>query len=249
MLKSVFSDSFVSSIPTDLRNPQGIHIDGLELTPLASNTPTASTDDFFDTWDKPSPAQSKPSTPKPQAPPSIGKPTTTGPRTVTSSSLRAQPITRPTPTARTSGTGPKVSKLGAKKATTGINFEEAQKKAKEEEERIKRLGYDKLREEEEAKAVKEREAAERRAKSDQISRSSTPLSTSNGTRKIVDDKPPVARLGFGQTAGQAVVAQPKAWVIYMTFADNRRAAEVDDVKEARTKFGNQKGTSPLPPHP
>ena len=53
-------------------------------------------------------------------------------------------------------------KLGAKKATTTINFEEAQRKALEEEERVKRLGYDKQREEEEARALKQREEEERR---------------------------------------------------------------------------------------
>lgn len=103
-----------------------------------------------------------------------------------------------------------MSKLGAKKATTSINFEEAQRKAAEEEERIKRLGYDKQREEEEARAIKEREAAERKKRGEELSRSSTPLSSSNGARKVVDDKPQVARLGFGQTIGQAAVAQPKA---------------------------------------
>jgi ADP-ribosylation factor GTPase-activating protein 2/3 len=74
----------------------------------------------------------------------------------------------------------------------------------EEEERIKRLGYDKIREEEEAKKVKESEAEERRkAKStgmggEGISRGSTP----NGVRAAAEVPKP-ARLGFGQVIGQA----------------------------------------------
>ena len=195
-------------------NPHGIHIDGLELTPLGTSTPTNEPDDFFSTWDKEKPA-SKPSTPKPPSgPPSIGtRPavpaaTASASRTVTSSSLRAQPTSRPAaPAGSKLSSGPKAGKLGAKKAATSINFEEAQRKAIEEEERIKRLGYDKQREEEEARAVKEREAAERRARGEQISRSNTPLSSATNRNNVVD-KPAVARLGFGQTVGQAAAAAP-----------------------------------------
>ena len=76
----------------------------------------------------------------------------------------------------------------------------------EEEERIKRLGYDKQREEEEARAVKERESAERKAKGEQVSRTSTPVSAVNGGAKREVEKPAMARLGFGQIAGGAAVA-------------------------------------------
>lgn len=205
------------------RNPNGIHIDGLELTPLGTSTPNnEAADDFFTTWDKekPKPATasnpgSKPATP----PPSIGaKPVS---RTVTSSSLRAPGsaaggTNRPAVSSRLSSSttggaaAPKSSKLGAKKAVGGINFEEAQRKAIEEEERVKRLGYDKLKEEEEARKVKEREAEERRraaAAGEQISRGSTPV---NGSSSKKEERVMPARLGFGQTAGAAVTAQPKA---------------------------------------
>ncbi|ORX34946.1 hypothetical protein BD324DRAFT_609699 [Kockovaella imperatae] len=226
------------------RNPHGIHIDGLELTPLASSTPQAEGDDFFSTWDKEKAPKAAAPAAKPTAtaPPSIGatRPTastaSSASRTVTSSSLRgAQPTSRTTTSsaaasaARPAG-GPKASKLGAKKAATGINFEEAQRKAMQEEERIKRLGYDKQKEEEEAKAVREREAAERKARGDQISRGSTPLPSS--ARKEVD-KPAVARLGFGQTVGGPAAAAPA----------KARVQEVDDVRTARDKFGGQKAIS------
>lgn len=110
---------------------------------------------------------------------------------------------------------PKSSKLGAKKAVSGINFEEAQRKALEEEERIKRLGYDKQKEEEEAKAIKEREAEAKRkaAAAGEISRGSTPSNGISGTSSSAarkEEKPVPARLGFGQTAGAAVVPKAKA---------------------------------------
>lgn len=92
----------------------------------------------------------------------------------------------------------------------GINFEEAQRKAIEEEERVKRLGYDKLKEEEEAKKIKEREAEQKRkaaAAGEQISRGNTPV---NGSSSKKEERVVPTRLGFGQTAGAAVVAQPKA---------------------------------------
>lgn len=231
------SDRQLGGLLLTRRNPNGIHIDGLELTPLGASTPTGAggDDDFFSSWDKEKPKASASTVPKTATPPpSIGlaKPAATGPRTVTSSALRsgtggASAAGRPAATSRLSSTsttasasasasgapGGKLSKLGAKKATTSINFEEAQRKALEEEERIKRLGYDKLKEEEEARKIKEREAEERRkAKSAigssagsgaDLSRSSTPA---NGAARGVDDAPKPARLGFGQVVGAP--AQP-----------------------------------------
>jgi ADP-ribosylation factor GTPase-activating protein 2/3 len=209
----------VKEDPADDRNPQGIHIDGLELTPLGTATPNPEpAEDFFSTWDKEKPKAAAASTAPKSAtpPPSIGaKPAS---RTVTSSSLRAGATpgsARPAVSSRlststTAGTAPKSSKLGAKKAVGGINFEEAQRKALEEEERVKRLGYDKIKEEEEAKKIKEREAEEKRkaaAAGERVSRTSTPV---NGSSSKKEEKVAPARLGFGQTAGAAVVAQPKA---------------------------------------
>lgn len=188
-------------------------------------------DDFFSTWDKPaaSPAAtSKPSTPS--GIPGIGAGivrTTSAPRTVTSSALRSGASTpgalggvrKPTAT-RLSSTGPsttststapastapKASRLGAKKAAAPINFEEAQRKALEEEERIKRLGYDKKREEDEQRERERREAEARKAASasDSVSRSSTPL---GGSRSSAPSQPkqPV-RMGFGATMGAPAVA-------------------------------------------
>lgn len=192
-------------------------------------------DDFFSTWDKPaaSPAAtSKPSTPS--GVPGIGAGmarTTSAPRTVTSSALRSGGSTpgviggvrKPTAT-RLSSTGPsntststtpasaapKASRLGAKKAAAPINFEEAQRKALEEEERIKRLGYDKKREEDEQRERERREAEARKAASasDSASRSSTPL---GATRSAAPSQPkqPV-RMGFGATVGAPVVVAAKS---------------------------------------
>ena len=82
---------------------------------------------------------------------------------------------------------------------------------------MKRLGYDKAREEEEARAVKQREEEERRrarSAGEQISRGSTPAGGygGSGAKRDVDDAPKPARLGFGQVVGAAPVVQNKPCV-------------------------------------
>ena len=149
------------------------------------------------------------------------------PRTVTSSSLRTSSTpsgnststsstsrprtlgatrqtssTSSTPTTSSLG-ATKVSKMGASKLGGvkkggAINFEEAEKRAKDEEERIKRLGYDRRKEEEE-------QAAAALAAKNAPAKSST-----NGSGKAAPVKKDsdverlgmgVRKLGFGQIQG------------------------------------------------
>jgi ADP-ribosylation factor GTPase-activating protein 2/3 len=136
--------------------PDKVVIEGSTVAPSTNNGNNKGDDedDFFNTWDKPTLVKPVPTT---NAPPSIGlKPSPSPspslppsqPKTVTSSSLRStstsQAVKKPlgTRASTTSSTGSGKLKLGAKKGATPINFEEAEKKAKEDEERIKRLGYD-----------------------------------------------------------------------------------------------------------
>ena len=227
---ALYKEEIARRVAEDARKfPNGIHIDGLDLTPMGSSTPAEKEEDFFDSWDKAAPTPSpRPSRLNSPAPPSIGvrstptpppassgssaaatsTSTSSAPRTVTSSALRSSGAAG-RPMRLGAGTGAKASKLGgsklgAKKASTAINFEEAQRKALEEEERIKRLGYDKKKEEEEAAALKAREEEERRknqAAGINSSRSATPLSQ---TRTVVEDKPAPVKLGFGQIAAAPV---------------------------------------------
>ncbi|BEJ17016.1 hypothetical protein CspHIS471_0604170 [Cutaneotrichosporon sp. HIS471] len=255
----LYKEELARRVAEDARQyPDGIHIDGLDLTPMQTATSTPATEtnnDFFDNWDKavptPSPRPSKPASPAP--PPMIGRtpspattsaPVSTAPRTVSSASLRANPSGRTIGANRTGGAksmklgGAKLgaSKLGAKKAGATINFEEAERKAREEEERVKRLGYDKKKEEEEAAALKAREEEERRknqAAGMSSSRTATPLSSS---RMAKDEKPAPVKLGFGQVASTA--AAP-------TKSSTSRAVfeEEDSNHSARDRFGTQKGIS------
>ncbi|BEI86181.1 hypothetical protein CcaverHIS002_0604680 [Cutaneotrichosporon cavernicola] len=239
----LYKEELARRVAEDARQyPDGIHIEGLDLTPMqtAASTPATDTNnDFFDNWDKavptPSPRPSKPASPAP--PPMIGRtpspattsaPVSTGSRTVSSASLRANPSGRTIGANRTGGAkamklgGAKLgaSKLGAKKAGATINFEEAERK----------------KEEEEAAALKAREEEERRknqAAGISSSRTGTPLSS---TRMAKDEKPVPVKLGFGQVASTA--AAP-------TKSSTSRAVfeEEDTNHSARDRFGTQKGIS------
>lgn len=100
----------------------------------------------------------------------------------------------------------KTSKLGAsklggvKKGGMTINFEEAEKRAKEEEERIKRLGYDRRKEEEEQAAAAAASAAQAQAakSSATLNGKKVPIKKDSDVERLGMG---VRKLGFGQVAG------------------------------------------------
>ena len=140
----------------------------METAGAAAATPAAKADedDFFESWSKPAtPKSSAPSTPRVSTPPVIGRAASpavasqpAAARPVASSAARPSKLgaSRLNSASSTSSSGPKKSKLGlgAAKAKP-VDFEAAERKALEEAERIKQLGYDRQREEEEEKARKE----------------------------------------------------------------------------------------------
>ncbi|KAF9517257.1 hypothetical protein BS47DRAFT_1483455 [Hydnum rufescens UP504] len=240
------------------RFPHRIFVEGAsEALPQSSpalTPPSVEEEDFFSTWDKsnPKPARASLAPTNVTAPPVI--------RTVTSASLRTTPSSSGTvsshptkPGSRlgatvASTTAPRTAKLGAKRAGAAINFEEAERKAKAEEERIKKLGYD-----------AQREAQEERIRKDAgaIAAPTTKFSAGSGRSGAVDgpsilnvDKDEgkrntqdmerlgmgIKRLGFG--ASNAAAAAPST-----SKADRLRGAVDDSPTIAREKFGNQKGIS------
>ena len=155
------------------RFPNRVVVDGMDLSQPTDSTQTE--DDFFSSWDKPAPAKlASPSSPSAStaAPPAVGRP---APRAVTSSSLRSTsssainssaklgasrlnssgPATTTSANASTAAKKTKLGGLGAKKAAAPIDFADAERKAAEEAERIKQLGYDRQREEEEERAIQQ----------------------------------------------------------------------------------------------
>ncbi|KAJ3917577.1 hypothetical protein F5877DRAFT_44411 [Lentinula edodes] len=236
--------------------PQGIFVEGIE-TPVAPKENTE--DDFFESWSKPStPKPSAPSTPRISTPPILGR--TPSPVTPASSSTS---ITAPAPRTTTSsaaartgkigatrlnsaasiGSGPKKSKLGlgASKAAKPIDFEEAERKAREEAERIKQLGYDRQREAEEEKVRKEAEA---KMAALEIGNKTVSASVSAAKKVETPKSASFPRFGFGAipSAGAAAVVQGAK-----SNGPQRDCSSSDAVDDApttaRDKFGNQKGIS------
>ncbi|KAL8802204.1 MAG: hypothetical protein Q9223_006707, partial [Gallowayella weberi] len=143
----------------------------------------------------------------------------------------------------------KNQKLGAKKIGGGeeIDFEAAEKKAKEEAERIAKLGYD-PEAEEVAAATKPTASVTDKTKI----AAPTPLSPANVTKQRERSSGEmerlgmgVKRLGFGQV-GSAGSKQPAPAPKKMGFGSvgtSKISAEDDSEKYARQKFGAQKGIS------
>ncbi|KAH8823468.1 hypothetical protein DL96DRAFT_1532973 [Flagelloscypha sp. PMI_526] len=227
--------------------PQGIVVEGADVAATNSGTPKADDEDFFESW-------SKPSTPKPPSsgppsrtpsrtstPPVLGTAKPAQPRTISSASLSSSSSSKPGSklgaarlgSTTTAAAGPKKTKLGGLGASKAkpVNFEEAERKAREEEERIKQLGYDRQKEEEEAK-----KAAEAAEKLKELSITSKAAASTSPAQR---SPPPSAaaqkpRMGFGAIPGAGLVApEPK-----------KAAPVVDNAPTtARDKFGGQKAIS------
>ncbi|TFK38952.1 hypothetical protein BDQ12DRAFT_650581 [Crucibulum laeve] len=247
------------------RYPNGIYIDGMEAP--STTTKEETEDDFFNSWSKPNtPRSSAPGTPRISTPPIIGRTsssstsasttttstaspasTTSAPRTLTSSSA-ARPARLGGSTSRlgsatsiSSTSASKKSKLGlGAQKTKPVDFAEAERKALAEAERIKQLGYDRLREEEEERKRKEAEALK---KAQEIGPSAKVAvsSVTNGAKKSPEPQKSAAfpRLGFGAIPGAGAAAAVAA-----TSPRSSSTPVADDAPTvAREKFGNQKAIS------
>ncbi|CAJ2512354.1 Uu.00g053690.m01.CDS01 [Anthostomella pinea] len=187
-------------------------------------------------------AISRSASPLPKPDSNGGKPATS--RVTTSAALRK---TNPTGPRKANILGAKkTTKLGAKKVTADvIDFDEAEKKAKEEAERIEKLGYDP--EAEEAETKKKTPAAQTEA-SNVVS--PTPISPRDSASERAGQKSAAeverlgmgfGRLGFGQVGGSKPTAARAGG--FGSVGPAKAATEDDDQRYARNKFGTQKGIS------
>lgn len=230
---------------TVIRNPDTVVLDDAEYSEgTGTNTPAAEpSDDFFSSWDKP--AIKRPSNPpsrsgtpaartaspflsangngsaaRPKSP-LVNTDATTAPppanRTVSSASLRKTPAavgSKP----KANILGAKKTKLGAKKLdSSALDFDAAEKKAKEEAERKERLGYDP---DEEAAPV-EAQIISAQPTSNPAIHAPTPVSPGRagfGAASATNERSQaemerlgmgVRKLGFGQIGGGAGKAAPK----------------------------------------
>ena len=206
-----------------------------------SNTPADTDDDFFSSWDKPS--IKRPSNPPSRTgtPPVVSRTGSpflgagaNGSRSKSPLSEKERENSSPAPAAVRSGTAvkkapsttaakktsvlgaKKAPKLGAKKvgAADTIDFDEAEKKAKEEAERVEKLGYDAEAEqaEAEAKVKTANNAATTIASPAPVSPSTSSLNSSKPKERSSADVDRlgmgVGRLGFGQTTKAAAPKKP-----------------------------------------
>ncbi|KAF8416981.1 hypothetical protein EV426DRAFT_625001 [Tirmania nivea] len=241
--------------------PEEVVVEGAEeATPVAE-----AEEDFFSSWDKPAIKRPTPPPTRTATPPVVGRagsPAVTPGSNATSVSRPKSPLNQTTPAAtppvsrtttssaiRSSTTGTaakkasilgakKATKLGAKKAVAvedDFDFEAAEKKAKEEAERIEKLGYDP-----EAEKAKEEEKAKK------APAASVASSTSTHVRKTSDVERlglSMNKLGFGQVTAPAAAAAPKKMGFGSVGGGKTAAQESDDDQYAREKFGNQKAIS------
>lgn len=235
-----------------------------------TNTPAGENeDDFFSSWDKPTikrPSNPPSRTGTPRAASPFLKPDANGngparPKSPLSASSEAAtpaaiPSAKPAIRKTTSGAAPKKNILGAKKkglgakkvvaSDGGLDFEEAERKAREEAERIEKLGYD-----------PDAEAAEAAAASKTAAASSTPnivsptpvsppragfgaTKTERSSQEMERLGMGIGRLGFGQVGSSKPAAAPKKMG---GFGSVSKPAQDDSEKYAREKFGTQKSIS------
>ncbi|OBT45637.1 hypothetical protein VE00_03517 [Pseudogymnoascus sp. WSF 3629] len=238
-----------------------------------SSTPAGEPDDdFFSSWDKPAIKRPTPPTSRTATPPVVGRtpspfltadgaPPARSPsplassdapapasRAVHSSALRKSSAASGAPRRANVLGGKKPSKLGAKKLGGGdvIDFDAAERKAKEEAERIEKLGYDP-----EAEDAAKKTAV--KAESKVVSPS--PVSPGRGTygnptpreRSGSDAEKlgmGMARLGFGQIGGgPKPAAAGKKMGGFGSVGPIKAKEEDDSERYARQKFGAQKGIS------
>ncbi|KAJ5373236.1 Arf GTPase activating protein [Penicillium concentricum] len=234
-----------------------------------SNTPAGDgEDDFFSSWDKPSikrpsnppsrtstpPVVSRNSSPflnagansngsRSKSPLSSSEEKSTSPAP---SAIRPTSVTRKTSTASAAKKGSvlgakKAPKLGAKKVAAAdiIDFEEAERKAKEEAERIEKLGYDPEAEQAEAEAKKAATTAAVPIASP-IPVSPAGKANDRNSGDVERLGMGVSRLGFGQVSKPVAPKKP-------TFGSVGPAkpnpADEAELTQTRTRFGTQKGIS------
>jgi ADP-ribosylation factor GTPase-activating protein 2/3 len=234
-----------------------------------NNTPAGDDDDFFSSWDKPtikrpSNPPSRTGTPRAQSPflkpgsngDAMARPKSPLAGTSAPATPAAIPSAKPAVRKTTTGAAPKKNILGAKKkglgakkvvASDGLDFEEAERKAREEAERVEKLGYDPEEEAAEAAPVIKSKGPE----ASNIASPST-LSPSRGgfgttakpersSQEMERLGMGVARLGFGQVGGGKKAAAPKKMGGFGSVG--KPANDDNGEKFAREKFGTQKSIS------
>ncbi|CAK5284539.1 unnamed protein product [Mycena citricolor] len=246
-------------------NPTGIVVEG--ATPAAGEEQAGKgEDDFFESWSKPSTpketsrvgtptvpvigrANSKPGTPAPSTPaaavtPVAPSPVAPKPRLGLAAAPRG--LSGSGGGALKLGAGSKKGKLGAQKSSP-MSFAEAERRAREDEERTKALGYERESAPAAVTAAPASVATPLNSFTPAASSAAAPGATQSSSPAA--QKPGFVRLGFGAipTASSGTIASAGAvlnpGINKATNAGTSAAAVDDSPTTARDRFGGQKGIS------
>jgi len=170
---------------------------------------------------------------------------------ITSSAALRKGTTTGTGARKTNVLGAKKTKLGAKKVTGDvIDFDAAERKAKEEAERIEKLGYDPEAEESAAKKTTintKSTDAPKILSPTAVSPGRAGFGATQGRERTNSELERLGmgmgRLGFGQVGGGKPAAAQKKMGGFGSVGPIKATQEDDEEKYARQKFGAQKGIS------
>lgn len=223
--------------------PESVNLDNIDAassTSSLNNSKTNSTDDFFANWEK-KPLNQTPS-------PSISRPLTPSNNINNSTSSLSSSTTttkKPTTTLRKSTSsqkktsilsGPRKSKLGAKKVVNDIDFDAAEREAKREAEETAKLGYNPNKDDDEttpsSTTIKPKTSSSFVEPTYQAQSS---FSTIEKPKQSSVDRvtPSFAKLGFGMTENDAAQQAQK----------QKTANAPKYTGEVASKYGGQKAIS------
>ncbi|CAK9437764.1 uncharacterized protein LODBEIA_P21420 [Lodderomyces beijingensis] len=218
-----------------IKHPDVVTVD--DANESSSESPSESTDDFFSNWTKPvvatpSPLASQSVTPNASSEDlSKKKPisrTTASTTTTSTTTTRAKnSATAKKSILSTKGNGPRSSRL-KKVNKEEIDFDAIEKKAKEEEEERKKLGYTPEPETPLEKALPAKPASSSLSSSS----SSTMPAKSKETPSIPETTQQFQKLGFGMVQGENNVSAP-----------TKKYKDIKYSGDVANKFGQQKGIS------
>lgn len=215
------------------KHPDIVTLDDVTDVMSLSDSPSESTDDFFSNWNKPvnnsntaSPLSSRAATPNASTD-DLTKKKPVVRTTTTSARLKNNNTAAKKSILSGKGNGPRTSRLAAKrinKTEDDIDFDEIEKKAKQEAEEAKKLGY------------KPTETVEPTVKKQPTS---TSLSLKKENEEVKLTPAPIQettqqfqKLGFGMTQGDNIVSN-----------STKKYKEVKYTGEVSNKYGTQKGIS------
>lgn len=221
-------------------------IDNSSSSSLAAESNNDSGDDFFANWEKkplvasPSPSSSRPMTPLQNNASTASLSSQAGGSGGVLSGPKKTILRKTTTTGKKTSilSGPRKTKITAKKITTDVDFDAAEREAKKEAEQTAKLGYNPNKEHEDAHdsffTNKSTTITSEPSSANSFGAGSRKTSVSSSASKPIEKTTQsFAKLGFGMTANDAAEQEKR----------QKAAAQPKYTGEVENKFGKQKAIS------